>query len=205
MRQTSPCHSIPKSCTIVQGIRNLEPPDTQHWYAVRVRSNYERVTAAHLRERGYEEFSPSYQVKRRWSDRTKIIEQFLFPGYVFTRLNPHQRFLVITAPGVVRLVGFGNAPTPIPDQEIENIRAMVRSGLLLKPWPYLEVGQRVLIERGPLAGVEGILQDVKGKFRLLVSISLLHRSVSAEIDRTWVRPIKPSPSPAGPANRPCTV
>jgi len=144
-------------------------------------------------------------VKRRWSDRSKTIEQFLFPGYVFTRLNPHRRLLVVTAPGVVRLVGFGTKPAPIPDQEIENIRAMVRSGLLVKPWPYLEVGQRVLIERGPLAGVEGILQDVKGKFRLLVSISLLHRSVSAEIDRTWVRPIKPSPSQAGPVIRPCTV
>jgi transcriptional antiterminator NusG len=164
------------------------------WYAVRVRSNYERVAATHLRERGYDEFSPSYQVERRWSDRTKTIEQFLFPGYVFTRLNPHNRLLVLTAPGVVGLIGFGKSPTPIPDQEIENIRTMVRSGLLMKPWPFLEVGQRVLIERGPLSGVEGILQDVKGKFRLVVSVSLLHRAVSAEVDRTWVRPIKPTRS-----------
>ena len=162
------------------------------WYAVRVRSNYERVTASHLRERGYEEFSPSYKVQRRWSDRTKTIEQFLFPGYVFARLNPHNRLLVVTSPGVVGLVGLGKTPTPIPDQEIENIRTLVRSGLLMKPWPYLEVGQRVLIERGPLAGVEGILQQVKAKFRLVVSISLLHRSVSAEVDRTWVRPVQPA-------------
>lgn len=164
------------------------------WYAVRVRSNYERVTAAHLRERGYEEFSPSYQVQRRWSDRTKTIEQFLFPGYVFARLNPHDRLLAVTAPGVVGLVSFGKTPAPIPNQEIEHVRTMVRSGLLMKPWPYLKVGQRVLIERGPLAGVEGILQQVKAKFRLAVSISLLHRSVSAEVDRTWVRPVQ-SPAP----------
>ncbi len=164
------------------------------WYAVQVRSNYERVTAVHLRDRGYEEFSPSYQVQRRWSDRTKTMEQFLFPGYVFTRLNPQDRLLVVTTPGVVGLVGFGKSPTPIPDQEIENIRKMVASGLLMKPWPFLEVGQRVLIEQGPLAGVEGILEEVKGKFRLIVSIALLHRSVSAEIDRTWVRPIKPQAS-----------
>ena len=163
------------------------------WFALRVRSNYERIAAAHLRERGFEEFSPSYQVQRRWSDRTKTMEQFLFPGYVFSRLNPHDRLPVVTVPGVVSLVGFGKVPTAIPDQEIENIRTMVQSGLLMKPWPFLEVGQRVLIERGPLAGVEGILQDVKGRFRLVVSISLLQRSVSAEVDRTWVRPI---PSPA---------
>lgn len=178
---------------------------TYLWYAVRVRSNYERVTAAHLRERGYEEFSPSFQVQRRWSDRTKTIEQFLFPGYVFTRLDPHNRLLAITAPGVVGLVGFGKSPTPIPDQEIESIRTIVRSGLLMKPWPFLKVGERVLIERGPLAGVEGILQDVKGKFRLIVSISLLHRSASAEVDRTWVRPIKPSSSKPALNDRPCPV
>ena len=122
------------------------------WYAVRVRSNFERITASHLRERGYEEFSPSYKVQRRWSDRTKTVEQFLFPGYVFARLNPHNRLLVVTSPGVVGLVGLGKTPTPIPDQEIENIRTLVRSGLLMKPWPYLEVGQHVLIEGTRVGG-----------------------------------------------------
>jgi len=178
---------------------------TKSWYAVRVRSNYERVTATHLRERGYEEFSPCYQVKRRWSDRTKTIEQFLFPGYVFSRLNPGDRLLVITAPGVVGLVGFGKTPSSIPDQEIENIRRMVQSGLLTRPWPFLEVGQRLLIERGPLAGVEGILQDVKGKARLVVSISLLQRSISAEVDRTWIRPLPASSSKQIRVDRSCIV
>lgn len=175
------------------------------WYAVRVRSNFERVTSAHLRERGYEEFSPSYPVKRQWSDRTKTVEQFLFPGYVFARLRPHNRLLILTSPGVVGLVGLGKSPTPIPDQEIDNIRKMLDSGLLMKPWPFLEVGQRILIERGPLAGVEGILEEVKGKFRLVASISLLHRSVSAEVDRTWVRPIKTSSSRPLHVDPPCSV
>ena len=164
------------------------------WFAVRVRSNYERIVATHLRERGFDEFTPSYQTQRRWSDRIKTIEQYLFPGYVFSRFNPQDRLPVLTVPGVVGLVGMGKTPSPIPDQEVENIRRMVQSGLLVRPWPFLEVGQRVLIERGPLASVEGILREVKGKFRLVVSISLLHRAVSAEIDRTWVRPIRPSPS-----------
>src|SRR5712692_9825660 len=93
------------------------------WFAVRVRSNHERTAAFHLRERGYEEFSPSYKIERRWSDRTKIIEKFLFPGYVFSRLDPHNRLPVLTAPGVIGVVGSGNTPCPIPDHEIENIRA----------------------------------------------------------------------------------
>jgi len=67
---------------------------------------------------------------------------------------------------------------------------MLQAGLLVTPWPFLQVGQRVVIERGPLEGVEGILEQVKGKFRLVVSICLLQRSISAEVNRDWVRPIQ---------------
>lgn len=160
------------------------------WFALRVRSNYERITITHLRERGYEDFAPSYKVERRWSDRTKQIEQFLFPGYVFCRFNPNDRLPVLTAPGVVDVVGFGKLPEHIPDAEIERVRRMVDSGLLVTPYPYVQVGQAVLIERGPLSGVEGILVEVKGKVRLVVSVNLLHRSVSAEVDRNSIRPIQ---------------
>jgi transcription antitermination factor NusG len=164
------------------------------WFAIRVRSNYERTTAKHLRQRGYEEFCPSYKAQRRWSDRTKTVEQLLFPGYVFSRFNPHDRLPVLTAPGVVGMVGVGKTPSPIPDREIENIRTLVESGILLQPWPFLEVGQTVLIEHGPLAGVEGLLLELKGKSRLVVSIALLQRSVSAEVDRHWIRPVR-QPAP----------
>ena len=160
------------------------------WFAVRVRSNYERVTAIHLRERGYEEFVPRFQVERRWTDRRKRVDQFLFPGYVFCRINVEQRLPVLTTPGVVGLVGFGKTPTPIPEKEIQGIRTMLQAGLPVTPWPFLQVGQHVVIERGPLEGVEGILEQVKGKFRLVVSICLLQRSISAEVDREWVRPIR---------------
>ncbi len=169
--------------------RDCQGP-THPWFAVRVRSNYERITAIHLRERGYEEFAPCYQTERRWSDRRKRLDQFLFPGYVFCRFDVEHRLPVLTAPGVVSLVGFGKTPSAIPEQEIQHIRSMTRSGLLVTPWPFLQVGQHVVIEHGPLEGVEGILQHVKGKFRLVVSICLLQRSVSTEVNRDWVRPIQ---------------
>lgn len=162
------------------------------WFAVRVRSNCERTAAMHLRERGYEEFAPCFKAQRQWSDRKKIIDQFLFPGYVFARLNPENRLPVLSAPGVVGMVGFGKVPCPIPDREIDGIRALVQSGLLVQPWPFLQIGERVLIERGPLAGVEGLLEQVKGRYRLVVSVELLQRAVSAEVDRDWVRPLKPA-------------
>jgi transcription antitermination factor NusG len=168
------------------------------WFALRVRSNRELVAARHLRDRGFEEYCPSYKVTSQWSDRKRVLDKFLFPGYVFCRLDISNRLPVLSVPGVVGLVGYGKTPVPIPEYEMGRVRAMVDSGLAVMPWPYLASGDIVLIERGPLAGVEGILQSVKGKYRLVVSFSLLQRSVSAEIDRAWVRPIKASPPAANP-------
>ena len=74
------------------------------------------------------------------------------------------------------------------------MRTLVGSGLLISPWPFLGPGESVLIERGPLKGVEGVLQSVKGHRRLVVSINVLRRSVATEIDRSWVRPLKKSQS-----------
>ena len=164
------------------------------WYALRVRSNREQVVAIHLRDRGFEEYSPSYEVASQWSDRKKSITKFLFPGYVFCQLNISDRLPVLSVPGVVGLVGCGKTPVSIPEHEMDHVRTLVKSGLPVMPWPYLATGDLVLIERGPLAGVEGILQSVKGKHRIVVSFSLLQRSVSAEIDRVWVRPLKKSPA-----------
>ncbi len=166
--------------------------EVRPWFALRVRSKHEQVASLHLRSRGYEEFSPSYKVERQWSDRKKTSDQSLFPGYVFCRLDAHDRLPVLTVPGVVGIVGFGDGPTSIPEEEVGRVRTMLNSGLVVMPWPFLRIGQTVLIERGPLSGVEGILQEVKGKCRLVVSINLLQRSVSSEIDRAWVRPVKPA-------------
>ena len=162
------------------------------WFAVRVRSNRERVVSLYLREIGYEEYSPSFVAERQWSDRTKLVDQPLFPGYVFCKLDSTDRLPVLKAPGVVGLVGVGKTPIPIPAVEVERVRRMVTSGLPVMPWPYLHVGQQVLIERGPLAGLEGILERVKNRLRIVVSVTLLQRAVAAEIDRSWVRPVSKS-------------
>jgi transcriptional antiterminator NusG len=159
------------------------------WFALRVRSNFEKVATMHLKHRGVEQFAPTFITERQWSDRKKQVEQFLFSGYVFCRINPNDRLPILTIPGAVGLVGFGNGPAQIPDLEIESIRRMVGSGLLVSPWPFLAPGQQVQIEKGPLTGVEGTLLAIKKTFRLVVSIQLLQRSVSVEVDRTWIRPV----------------
>jgi transcription antitermination factor NusG len=168
----------------------MKPAQTIHsWYAIRVRSKFERAVSAALSGKGYDEYLPLYHSRRKWSDRSKDLELPLFPGYVFCRFDVQVRLPIITTPGVISIVGTGRIPVAISDAEIDAIQTLIRSGLLLQPWPQLAVGSRVVIEQGPLKGLEGVALDIKKKYRLFVSVPLLQRSVSVEIDRDWVRPL----------------
>jgi transcription antitermination factor NusG len=154
-----------------------------------VKSKCEKLVATMAHNKGYQEFLPVYQCRRRWSDRVKSVELPLFPGYVFCRLNPEYRLPLLTIPGVLHFVGIGKTPAPIEDAEIATIQAAVQSGLSAEPWPFLTVGQRVRLEDGPLAGLEGILTEAPNKQRIIVSVTLLRRSVAVGIERHWARPL----------------
>lgn len=168
----------------------MTPEQTIHsWYAVRVRSRFEQQVSLSLSGKGYEEYLPLYRSRRTWSDRSKDLDLPLFPGYLFCRFDVQFRLPILTTPGVVAIVGIGKIPVAISDREIDAIQTVVRSGLHLQPWPQLVVGSKVLIEQGPLKGIEGVTLDVKKKYHLFVSVPLLQRSVSVEIDREWVRPL----------------
>jgi transcription antitermination factor NusG len=162
------------------------------WFALRVKSSTEKVVSVIARNKGFEEFLPLYQSRRRWSDRYKTVELPLFPGYVFCRLNPEFRLPLLTIPGVMSFVGIGKIPVPIDDAEIAAIQAAMRTGLSAEPYPFLEVGQRVRVAEGPLAGLEGLLVEVRKQQRLAVSVTMLKRSIAVEIDRHWVRPLDAS-------------
>lgn len=164
--------------------------DNLPWYAIRIQSRLGSVAAATLRGKGYEEFLPLYRSRRRWSDRFKELELPLFPGYLFCRCDVTDRLMpILTTPGVIGIVGAGKTPVPVDEEEIEAIRAILRSGLAALPWPFLTIGSKVYIERGPLAGLEGIITNADKVYRLIVSVNLLQRSVAVEIDREWARPI----------------
>ncbi len=166
------------------------------WFALRVRSNCEKTAAAALEVAGYEHFLPSYRATRQWSDRRKQIDLPLFPGYVFARLGLQHLARVVAFRSVVHVVGAGRIPVPVDDHDIAAIKSVVRSGLPSGPWPFLRVGQQVIIERGPLAGVSGILIEIKKQHRLVVSVSMLMRSVAVDVDESWVREAGPPPGRA---------
>ena len=166
------------------------------WYAIRVQSKLEALVSAALRGKSFEEFLPTYQARRQWSDRMKSVTLPLFPGYLFCRLDVEGRLLpILTTPGVISIVGAGKVPIALADSEIDAIQAVIRSGLPAVPWLSLLVGSRVYIEKGPLTGLEGTVLNLSKKYRLIVSVPLLQRSVAVEIEREWARPILSSPTP----------
>jgi transcription antitermination factor NusG len=161
--------------------------ERQAWFAIHVRSKCESRAYSELSARGFEAFLPLRQVKRRWSDRDKTMDDPVFPGYLFCRFGLSNRFRVLNVPGVARIVGAGLTPIAIPDDEIRSVERLVESRMMLHPWPYLKSGQRVRIDRGPLEGLEGmVIRAADGSPRVVVSVALLQRSVAAEIDRDWI-------------------
>jgi transcription antitermination factor NusG len=158
------------------------------WFALQVRTRHETAIAGFLQSKGYEQFLPLYSVKKRWSDRVRVIEAPLFPGYLFCRLDPQYRLPVLKTPGVIQIVGYNRVPAPIEETEIQGIQTLVASGLPTQPWPFLAAGDPVQIESGSLRGLKGIVVKLKENSRLVVSITLLRRSVAVEIDSELVQP-----------------
>jgi transcription antitermination factor NusG len=164
-------------------------PDTQRWFALQVRTRWEGSTAVLLSGKGYQTFLPTYKTRKRWKGRVQEVDSALFPGYVFCHFDAQKRLPILVTPGVISVVGQGRVPLPVDDGEMAAIQTIVSSGFRAEPWPFLELGQRIRIEQDVLQGLEGILISFKGNHRIVVSVSLLRRSVALEIDRSCVKPV----------------
>src|SRR5438132_3050733 len=160
------------------------------WYAVYTRPRHEKRVFQELAEKKIEAFFPTYKVRRRWSDRYKVIDEPLFKNYLFVNVDYDRRYYDTLRPyGAVGFVVFDGKPVPIPQDEIDSIRRLVECELQYSPYPYLKVGRKVRVRTGPLQGCEGILIRKKSVARLVLSIDLLQQSVSAEIDADCVEPL----------------
>ena len=153
------------------------------WYGIRTLSNHEGVAAIVLKGKGYDPYLPLYSVRKRRADSAMVkSERPLFPGYVFCRFDAKKRLPILTTTGVVSVVGFGREPAAIPDDEIEIVKAVLRSGVPAEPCAYLREGQRVRVISGSLEGVEGLLVKKKNQCRMVISVTMLQRSISVEIE-----------------------
>lgn len=164
-------------------------PDEMNWFALQVRTRWESSAAVVLSGKGYETFLPTYKAEKKRRGRFKEVTAPLFPGYVFCRFNAQKRLPILVTPGVISVVGRGRIPLPLADTEILAIQSVIANGIHAEPWSFLEIGQTVRIDQEPLMGLEGILISFRGSHRIVLSVSLLRRSVALEVDRSYVTPI----------------
>jgi transcription antitermination factor NusG len=151
------------------------------WYAAYTRANHEKKVAEQLDQKRIEHFLPLYESVRRWKDRCMRLDMPLFPGYVFVFLALRDRLSVLQVPGVVHLVSFGGHPARLDANQMETLRKGLKE-LRAEPHPYLTVGRRVRIRSGPLQGTEGILLRRKSRYRVILCMDLIMRSVAVEVD-----------------------
>jgi transcription antitermination factor NusG len=170
------------------GIGGPEATDLS-WYVTYTCPRHEKYVAHQLTERRIGSFLPLYTSVRCWKDRRKRLELPLFPGYVFVQMRERDRLEILRLPGVVQFVCFQGRPARVPIAEIEALRQGMSGSVVVQPHPFLKVGRRVRIVNGPLTGVEGIFVRRKDQVRIVISISLIHRSVALEIGEADVQPV----------------
>lgn len=154
----------------------------ENWFALNVRSRHEKVVAQLLSLKGFETFLPLYGRRHQYGRRAREFELPLFPGYLFCRFGFSSSLLIATTPGVLRVVGSGRYPMPVDWREIEMIQRAIAAKASLVPHPYSPVGQIGRVTSGALAGIEGLVVSNRHPMRLVLSVSLLQRSVLLEID-----------------------
>jgi Transcription antiterminator len=173
----------------------MVPAQEEHpWFALQVRTRFESLVATLLHQKGYPVLLPTCTSRRQWNDRVRDLQVPLFPSYLFCRFDPAKRLPILTTPHVISVVGVGRTPVPVDDKEIAAIREVMNSGQDAKPWPYLHDGQKVRIKGGPLRGLCGILLSVKAEYRLILSVTLLRRSIAVEVERSAVVPVQEEPA-----------
>lgn len=155
------------------------------WFAVSVRVNLEARVGSSLHRKGYECFVPTCPRTGPHTPRSSKPEP-MFPGYVFCRMQRQPSSTIVSTPGVIRILGYGCNPSPVEDIEILSLQKIMSSGVHVQPLPRLEKGDAVLIRKGPLTGVSGVLQGLSQRRNLIVSVGLLGRSVSVELAPDWI-------------------
>lgn len=161
---------------------------TRRWYAIYTRSRNEKKVAHELMTRGVEVYLPMIKTLKQWSDRKKWVEEPLFKSYLFVRIFGKDYLEVLQTRGVVRFITFRKERVPIPDEQIEAVRAY-----LDEPDPIsisescFEPGEHVEVTRGNLKGLTGTMVKVRGKHRVIIEIEVINEKLFLNIPRSFIQ------------------
>jgi transcription antitermination factor NusG len=166
-------------------------PVTPRWFAAYTRSRAEKMVARELQKQGIEHYLPLQKTIRQWSDRKKKVEEPLIRSYIFVRITAKEYLPVLQTAGVVNLVTFSGQPVAVPDWQIENLKILMGTAVPVAQEDHdLIAGEEVRISRGPLEGLRGVIQQVKGHHKLVISIHALHYHLTIDINPVFVEPVK---------------
>jgi transcription antitermination factor NusG len=173
---------------------------SRKWLAIYTRPRWEKKVNNLLQEKGVESYCPLNKVRRKWSDRVKVVEEPLFKSYVFVRVNDEDRSRVRMTPGAINFVYWNGKPAVIREKEIVAIRRFLDEYEHVEAHKIdLQVDQRVRITNGTLMDHEGKVLDVKHK-QVKVAIDSLGYILVATIDRSKLTSAQPvNNKSAGPA------
>jgi transcription antitermination factor NusG len=166
------------------------------WYAVFTRSRQEKLATLTLKSLGIRNFLPLIEEERQWSDRKKLVEIPLFPGYLFVQIprTVEAQLTVRKVPGVVNFVGNQNGPLAVPESELDSVQAVLSRGSGCSPCPFIQAGDRVRVVAGALAGIEGTLLRHGAQSKLIISVEMIKRSVSVNVAASDVEPLLQVPA-----------
>ncbi|HED30606.1 MAG TPA: UpxY family transcription antiterminator [Prosthecochloris aestuarii] len=166
----------------------MNEPDEQCWYAVYVRSRFEKKVHRDLEEKGITSFLPLLDTWRQWSDRRKKVQVPLFRGYVFVRINFRKEYVrVLETDGVVAFVGIKNSASVIRDREIEWIRILTgEPDAVTRVRPELSPGQPVRVVAGPFAGLEGVVSKEGRDAKLVVYFESIMQGIEVLINPDYL-------------------
>lgn len=156
--------------------------EEQSWYAIYTIVRHEKSVNSALIEKNVDTYLPIKKVVNRWKDRKKEVHIPLFPGYLFVNSSLENRLKILNTRGVIRIVGVNGFPTSVSNKQIETIKSILDTNLICDPYPYLSEGKEVIVIRGPLEGAIGRIIGRRGEYKLILSVDLIKRSVSVEVD-----------------------
>ncbi|HEX9006878.1 MAG TPA: UpxY family transcription antiterminator [Bacteroidota bacterium] len=189
----------------MQPVASPVPRHAPRWYALYLRSRFEKRVDQELRGAGIESYLPLIEEVHLWSDRKQKVLEPLFRGYCFVRTDLRDKIAILDTEGVVCFVQANGRPNPIPDEQINWVRIVARDPAAVRREKYLEVGQRVCVAAGPFKGVEGIVLRAHGSTRVVITLESIGQSIAVSVDPLFLeeqpetrvlQPLTPNPLPA---------
>ncbi len=164
----------------------------EHWYAIRVKTRFEKVAKKNLENKSVMSLYLTYQVLSKRKDRKKILTKAFFPGYMFirTELNPEIHVEILKSIGVVEVLKNSKGPLPIPDDQIENVKKLEKYEGQITTFNEFASGMAVRVIQGPLMGVEGFIDEVHRDL-VKISIESIPGSVAIHVNPYQIEPIEP--------------